>query len=113
MLNRPVRYKTKKKLIQIVGPQQILLRNSLSYQRGYEIDAGHVVHVVDLDVAPDTLVSTALDRALEYVGVVEVLHRLGAQVYAQVLQLTRLGILETEHVQDTDETVGGVSHRVI
>ena len=45
--------------------------------------------------------------------VVKVLHRLGAEVDAEVLQLTGLWVLEAEHVQDTDEAVRGVAHRVV
>lgn len=86
---------------------------SNAHQGGDKIDTWHVIDVVDLHVASYTLVATALDRALEYMRVVKVLHRLCAQIDAQVLQLARLWILESEHVQDPDETVGCVSHRVV
>jgi hypothetical protein len=55
-----------------------------------EVDARHVVDVVNLHVTLDALVPAALDARLEDVGVVVVLHRLGAQVDAQMFQLTRL-----------------------
>lgn len=65
--------------------------NNLSTdQRGYQVDAGHIVDVVHFDDGRDALLSTRLDAALENVRVVEVLHRLGAQVYAQVLQVGSL-----------------------
>ena len=46
-------------------------------------------------------------------GVVEVLHRLGAEVDAKLLQATRFAVLEAEHVEDPDEAVGGVTDRVV
>lgn len=85
----------------------------IAYQGWDEIDTGHVVDVVDLHVAPDALVPATLDRTLEYMRVVEVLHRLRAKVDAQMLQLARLRILETEHVQDPDEPIRRVSYRVV
>jgi hypothetical protein len=84
-----------------------------SHQRGDEVDAGHIIDVIDLDVAPDALVPAALDRAFEYVGVVKVLHRLGAEIDAEVLELTGLRILEAEHVEDADEAVGRMPHCVV
>lgn len=84
-----------------------------TYQRGNEINTWHIVNVVNFDVTSDTFVATALDGAFKYVSVVEVLHRLRAEIDAEMLQLARLRILEPEHVQDTDETVRGMSHGVI
>lgn len=88
-------------------------QNRDTHQRRYEVDAGHVVDVIDLDVASYALVPAALDRALEYVGVVEVLHRLGAEIDAEVLELAGFRVLEAEHVQDADEAVGRVPHCVV
>ena len=51
---------------------------SNAHQRRDQIDAWHVIDVVDLHVASYTLVAAALDRALEYMRVVKVLHRLCA-----------------------------------
>ena len=85
----------------------------VSYQRRYEVYAGHVVDVVNLNVASNTFVPAAFDRTLEYVSVVKVLHRLGAQIYTEMLQLAGLWILETKHVEDPDETVCRVSDRVV
>jgi len=84
-----------------------------TYQGGNEIDAWHVVDVVDFDVAANAFVTATLDGAFEYMSVVEVLHGLRAEVDAEVLQLARLGVLEPKHVQDANETVSGVSHGVI
>lgn len=83
------------------------------YQRRNEINAWHVVDIVDFNVASDAFVAATLDGAFEYVSVVEVLHRLGAEIDAEVLQLAGLRVLETEHVQDTDETVRGMPHGII
>jgi len=47
------------------------------------------------------------------VRVVEVLHRLRAQIDAELLQLARLAVLEAEHVEDADEAVGGVADGVV
>ena len=69
-----------------------------------------IVSIVHLNTTADALVPAHLDGSLEGVGVVEVLHRLAAQVDAQLLQLTRLAVLEPEHVQDPDEAVRGVPH---
>ena len=69
-----------------------------------------VVRVVYLHAAADALVPARLYRGLEGVGVVEVLHGLAAQVDAQLLQLTRLAVLESEHVQDADESIRGMPH---
>ena len=80
----------------------------MPHQGGYEVDAVGVVRVVDLDSADDLFVAASLDRGLECVRVVEVLHRLGAKVDAQLLQLARLRVLESKHVEDPDEPVGGV-----
>jgi len=88
-------------------------RERKTYQGRNEIDAWHVVDVVDFDVAANAFVATTLDGALEYMSVVKVLHGLRAKIDAEVLQLARLGILEPKHVQDADETVGGVPHSVI
>ncbi len=41
------------------------------------------------------------------------LHRFGAQVDAQLFEVTRFSILEAEHVKDADEAVGGVANRVV
>ena len=83
-----------------------------SYQGGDQVDAVRVVRVVHLDAAHDLLVATSLDRCLERVRVVEVLHRLRAEVDAQLLQLAGLRVLEPEHVEDPDEAVRGVPDRV-
>ena len=87
------------------------------YQRGDEINAGHVVDVLDLEgvvLGGDSLLPARLDAGLEDVGVVKVLHGLRAEVDAEVLQLGRLGVLESEHVEDPDEAVGGgAMHRVV
>lgn len=114
MLNSPVLCETEER--EIGGDHSISSRNRSSgnaYQGWDEIDTGHVVDVVDLHVAPDALVPATLDRTLEYVRVVEVLHRLRAKVDAQMLQLARLRILETEHVQDPDEPIRRVPYRVV
>ena len=84
-----------------------------THQRRDEINAGHVVDVVDDDVRTDSLLATGLDAGLEDVGVVKVLHRFRAQVDAELLQLARFAVLEAEHVEDADEAVGGVSHGVV
>lgn len=63
---------------------------AISHQRRYEIDARDVVHVVDFYVAMYPLVATRFYARFEYVSVVEMLHRLSAQVDAQVFQLTGL-----------------------
>lgn len=56
-----------------------------AYQGRNEINAWHVVDIVNFDVAPDAFVAATLDGALEYVSVVEVLHRLRAKIDAEVL----------------------------
>lgn len=84
-----------------------------THQRRNEINAWHVVDVVNFDVARDTFVTATLDGAFEYVGIIEVLHRLRAEIDAEVLQLARFRILKSKHVQDADETVRGMSHGVI
>lgn len=84
-----------------------------TYQGRNEINTWHIVNIVNFNVAPDAFVATALDGAFKYVSVVEVLHRLRAEIDAEMLQLARLRILEPEHVQDADETVRSVSHGVI
>ena len=81
-------------------------------QGGDQVDAVRVVRVVHLDAAHDLLVATSLDRGLERVSVVEVLHCLRAEVDAQLLQLAGLRVLEPEHVEDPDEAVRGVPDRV-
>lgn len=65
-------------------------RQRVAYQRRNEVDAGHVVDVIDLHLARYAFLSTRLDRRLEDVRVVEMLHRLCAQVDAQVLEVGRL-----------------------
>lgn len=50
-------------------------------QRWYQINAWDVVNIVNLSVADYAFFTARLDWALEDVGVIEVLHRLGAQVY--------------------------------
>lgn len=54
------------------------------YQRRDEVNAGHVIDVVGFQFALNTFFSTRLDTRLEDVRVEEMLHRLGAQVDAQV-----------------------------
>lgn len=46
-------------------------------------------------------------------SVVEVLHRLRAQVNAQLLQLAGFAVLESEHVQNPDESVRGMTDCVV
>ena len=89
------------------------LPTNITHQRRDEINAGHVVDVVDDDVRTDSLLATGLDAGLEDVGVVKVLHRFRAQVDAELLQLARFAVLEAEHVEDADEAVSGVSHGVV
>lgn len=92
---------------------QLIDKPIVTHQGRDEVDAGHVVYVVDFHVAPNTLVATALDGTFKYVRIIKMLHRLRAQVDAQVFQLARFRILESEHVQDPDEPVRRVSHRVV
>lgn len=50
-------------------------RNFLNaHQRRDEIDTWHVIDVVDLHVASNAFIAAALDRALKYMRVVEMLH---------------------------------------
>lgn len=51
------------------------------YQRRDQIDARHIVNIIDLNVGSDSLVSARLDARFENVSVVEVLHRLRAQIH--------------------------------
>jgi len=88
-------------------------KKRFSYQRRDEINARHVVDVIDGDVGAYALLAAGLDAGLEDVGVVEVLHRLRAQVDAELLQPARLAVLEAEHVEDADEAVGGVADGVV
>ena len=62
----------------------------MTYQRWYEINTRNIIHVIDFDVRPDPFFATRFNARLEYVSVVEVLHRFGAQIDAQLFQLTRL-----------------------
>lgn len=67
-------------------------------------------------VAYDALFATTVNGSLENVSIVEVLHRLRAQVDAQMLELcalTHLGLFKAEHVEDANETVGRVTHRIV
>lgn len=45
--------------------------------------------------------------------VVKVLHGLRAQIDAQMLELSQLGVFEAEHVQNPDEAIGGVFDSVV
>jgi hypothetical protein len=62
----------------------------ITYQRGDEVNAGHIVHVIHFYFAVNSFISTWLDTWLENVRVVEMLHRLSTEVNAKMLQLTRL-----------------------
>lgn len=62
----------------------------LSYQRRDEINARNVIDVIDFHVAVYSFVAARLDAGFEYVRVVKMLHRLGAQINAQVFQLAGL-----------------------
>ena len=67
-----------------------------------------IVSIVHLHATANTLVPARLDGSLEGVGVVKVLHGLAAQVDAELLQLTRLTVLEPKHVEDPNEPLRGV-----
>ena len=69
-----------------------------------------IVSIVHLHATANTLVPARLDGSLEGVGVVKVLHGLTAQVNAQLLQLTRLAVFKTKHVQNSNETISCMSH---
>jgi hypothetical protein len=64
--------------------------NIITYQRGDEVNAGHIVHVVHFYLTVNSFISTWLDTWLENMCVVEMLHCLGTKVNAEMLQLTGL-----------------------
>ena len=69
-----------------------------------------IISIINLNTAADTLVSACLNGRFKCVGVVKVLHGLTAQVNAQLLQLTRLAVFKTKHVQNSNETISCMSH---
>ena len=84
-----------------------------TYKRWNEINARNIVDVIDENVGRNSFISARFDARLEDVSVVEVLHRFRTQVDAKLLELTRFSVFESEHVQNPDEAVGGVTNGVV
>ena len=57
-----------------------------------------VIGVVHLDLASNALVPAGVDRRLESVGVIEVLHCFRAKIDTELFKLARLGVFKAKHV---------------
>ena len=71
-----------------------------------------VVRVVNFNFAGDPFVPAGIDRGLQGVGVIEVLHCFRAEIDTELFKLARLGVFKAKHVKDADKSIRSMPHSI-